>query len=55
MERFHSGVVVDSIADIKTALADISNNYASYRAGVEAFAEHFQYDKYYDERGLLEV
>jgi hypothetical protein len=55
VERFHSGVVVDSIADIKAALADISDNYASYRAGVEAFAEHFQYEKYYDERGLLEV
>ena len=47
VERFHAGEVIDSTADLREAIAKIRHDPGSYFAGCRAFAEHFDYGRYY--------
>ena len=53
VERFHAGEVVDSVADLPTALERVRREPDAYFAGCRAFAEHFAYERYYDAEGGL--
>lgn len=51
IERFHAGEVIDSVADLPAALSRIRRDPASYFEGCRAFAEHFEYGRYYGAEG----
>lgn len=51
VERFHAGVVIDSVADLPMALAKIRRDPDAYFAGCRAFAAHFEYGRYYGAEG----
>ena len=54
IERFGTGVVIDSINDLPQAIKDICANQERYQAGLVSFARHFYYEDYYDKRLLGE-
>ncbi len=47
VERFHAGEVIDSARDLPQAIAKIRRDPESYFSGCRAFAEHFDYERYY--------
>jgi len=47
VERFGAGEVIDSVADLPAAVDRIRGNYAAYQAGLQAFANHFDCERYY--------
>ena len=47
IECFHAGEVIDSKDDLRKAIAKIRHDPESYFAGCRAFAEHFDYGRYY--------
>lgn len=51
VERFRAGEVIDSIAELSTAVDRIRGRYVVYLAGLRAFAEHFECERYYLEQG----
>ncbi len=48
VERFRAGEVIDSPADLPTALEKIRRAPEAYFAGCRAFADHFNCETYYD-------
>lgn len=49
LERYHAGVIVESVEDVGRAVRQIAENEAVYRKGVMDFAAHFDYERYYAE------
>lgn len=45
--RFKAGEVIDSVADLPTAIDLVRRNYTDYQAGLRAFAAHFDTETYY--------
>lgn len=49
IEEFKAGVVIDSPAEVGSAASEIGAHVDEYGKGVSAFAEHYDYDRYYAE------
>jgi len=47
VERFHAGVVIDSLSELPQAIENVRLNYAKYLEGGRRFAQEFEYCKYY--------
>lgn len=49
IERFKSGIVIDSVDELGTAISEVAAHYADYTKGLEAFNAHFEFERYYAE------
>ena len=47
VEKFKVGEVVDSLANLPAAVDRIRANCSQYQSGLQAFADHFDCERYY--------